>query len=64
MSINYEKLLDDWAEKLYKDAEAIEKRFDDNSFSYRRGKQEGYIDGLIMAIAILNRMEKKLGNEL
>jgi len=64
MEINYEKLLDDWGEKVLAESDKSVKLYEEDNFEgskvgdYKQGFRRGYSDGLGMALAILNRMEK------
>lgn len=59
--MNYEKLLDDWADKVLSEADKY-KTTSENAIvgSYNHGYSKGYSNGMYMALAILNRMEKKM----
>lgn len=64
MDINYEKLLDDWGEKVLAESDKSMKLYEEDNYEeskvgeYKQGYRRGYSDGLRMALAILNRMEK------
>lgn len=54
--IDYDKLLEMWAEKIYEKVTHIEKK--EPKDEYGKGRQAGAIEGYLMAMAILNRLEK------
>lgn len=58
--INYEKLLNDWAEEIFRRADEAEERMSVAEIgSYKHGCSKGLGDGYRMAVAILTRMEQK-----
>jgi len=58
--MDYNKLLDEWAEEVYKKADkAREESGWADTGSYKHGRLVGYDDGLIMAITMLTRLEDK-----
>lgn len=64
MEINYKKLLDDWGIKVLEESDKAEKiREDSKEGSYKDAHARGYGEGLRMALAMLNRMEKTYKNK-
>ncbi|MEM4994897.1 hypothetical protein WKH56_20245 [Priestia sp. SB1] len=60
IKLDYDKLLDEWAEILFKDAEEYEKKRDQASTdSYAYGYFAGKHDGVIQAIAKLSILETR-----
>ena len=60
MNINYNKLLDDWAEHILKKAHTAEnKRLYEDLFSYKGGYLKGYSEGIRTALAHLSLLEKR-----
>ena len=58
--LDYDKLLDDWAEDLFEEAEKYEKKRDQASTgSYAHGYFAGKHDGVIQAIAKLSTLETR-----
>jgi hypothetical protein len=58
--MNYDKLLDEWADELYKRIDECTERMDSmDEYDYKQGRTKGYQDGLLMAMAILSRLENK-----
>ena len=58
--IDYDKLLDEWAEKVFKKADEARDRYEEEDVGTTRSSYcRGYMEGLLMATAILSRMEKK-----
>jgi len=63
--MDYNTLLNQWADKIYKEADEAMQRYEDsNKFDFKSGYQKGYSDGLRMAISILTRMEQLNASEL
>lgn len=61
MEIDYKKFLDDWAEKIYKEADKYDKdREYEPSGTYKDGLYKGWQEGLISAVTMLTRMEREL----
>lgn len=59
MYMDYNALLDQWAEKVFKEADkAMELSNDVEDFNYKKGYRRGYSDGLRMSTSILSRLEK------
>jgi hypothetical protein len=59
--IGYDKLLDQWFDKVINESEKLTKSADkQDDYTYKKGYNIGYAHGLVMATSILNRMEKKL----
>lgn len=59
--MDYEKLLDDWAEKLLSEADKFRETSEDAIVgSYNHGYSKGYSDGMYMALTFLNRIERKM----
>lgn len=57
--MDYNKLLDEWAEKVFEKADKAMKLSEDSKEnSYEQGYRRGYSNGLRMAISILSQMEK------
>lgn len=57
--MDYNTLLNQWADKIYKKADEAMQRYEDsNKFEFKSGYQKGYFDGLKMAISILTRVEE------
>jgi hypothetical protein len=58
--MDYNKLLDEWAEQVY---EKADKAREDSGYadtgSFKHGRLMGYDDGLIMALTMLTTLEKK-----
>jgi hypothetical protein len=60
MEINYDKLLNDWAEKIYAKADKYGTDRGYESFgTYKDGLYQGWREGLIDAVTILVMMERK-----
>lgn len=58
--IDYDKLLDEWAEKTYAEADkGWDVWLEEDEGSMRGMYSKGYSDGIRMAMAILFRMESK-----
>jgi hypothetical protein len=56
--MDYNTLLNQWADKIYKKADEAMQRYEDsNKFEFKSGYRKGYFDGLKMAISILTRVE-------
>lgn len=63
--MDYDKLLDDWFEKVMNESEKATRVADRQiDYTYKAGYNYGYAQGLIMATSILNRMEKKMKNKI
>ncbi|RYI30511.1 hypothetical protein EVU96_08845 [Bacillus infantis] len=63
LKIDYDKLLDDWADRLYKKADELEEQLKDREDgSYRHGFINGKRDGFFEALATLSLLEKKKKN--
>ena len=62
MEINYDKLIDDWSEKIFNEADKAFKTYEDTDIDkkpYKAGFCSGYSQGLKMAQVMLCRMESK-----
>ena len=60
MEIDYDKLLNEWADEIYKKADKAREDYGyQENGDFKNGRLMGYADGLIMAISILTRLEKK-----
>ncbi|WP_405169461.1 hypothetical protein [Paenibacillus sp. FSL H3-0286] len=58
--IDYDKLLDDWADEISKKMDQMQKlKEKEDVLSTKYCTISGYIDGLAMSWAILSRLEKK-----
>lgn len=58
--MDYNKLLDEWAEIVLEKAMVVQSKNDDYEFgTYKYGLNKGYAEGLRMATAILSRLEQK-----
>lgn len=58
--VNYDKLLDDWADEVSKLMDSMQKlKEKEDVLSTKYCTISGYIDGLAMSWAILSRLEKK-----
>lgn len=59
--MGYEKLLDNWAEIVFRKADlAMDRAEDVKVDSYKHGYCKGYSDGLRMALSTLSREEAKI----
>lgn len=64
MELDYDKILDEWADQIYKKVENYRKQIEDiDDYTYKKGRLSGYADGLILAICMLNRIEQKTLNK-
>lgn len=58
--IDYDKLLDEWADKVYAEMARYQSVRDDHPVgSYKDAMCRGHIDGLASALALLSIIEKK-----
>ena len=61
MEINYEKLLDDWAEVISAEMERAEEVKNSEQFGTTMYfLNDGYAKGLRLSMAMLNKMERQL----
>lgn len=59
-NINYDKLLDDWAEELFKQSDKLKNRIKNEELSqYKEAYLKGYSEGIISAIVTLDFYEKR-----
>ena len=60
MEINYDKLLDDWAELILSKADKLEESANYiEEWNFLKGRSLGVVEGYRLAVTHLNMMEKK-----
>lgn len=58
--MDYNQLLDEWAEEVYSKADKAREESNYTKVgSYKHGLHVGYADGLIMAVTLLSKHEKR-----